>query len=409
MKRSPLTVILFVAFVDLVGFGLIIPLQGVYTERLGATSLTFGFLVGVYALAQIIYNRILGGWSDIIWGRPVLLISVAGSVLSHSLLGFADLADSLPLLFVARTLDGITGANIATAQAYIADVTTHENRAKGMGLFGAAFGAGFVIGPAIGALLSVVGHWVTGPEHATAWPAFGAACISFISFLLVWRYLPEPERHAERRAGGLAIFTRSGWRRIAQTTQLKELFTCMFGVTCAFVMLEVTLVYLCMNRFGLGERGVGMIFVYFGVLMIIVQGGLIGRLVKRFGEAKLLAVAPLLTAGGFLLIAAVFSVNDPTWAWVLLLAGCLPTSVGHGLTGPNINALISKSVSAADQGGTFGASQGIASLARAVAPPLGGLLYGWGPALPYWFGAALLVAMAMLVMVMNKTTPATSG
>ena len=104
-----------------------------------------------------------------------------------------------------------------------------------------------------------------------------------------------------------------------------------------------------------------------------------------------------------------FAVNDTTLAWVLLLAGCVPTSLGHGLTGPNINALISKSVSAADQGGTFGASQGIASLARAVAPPLGGLLYGWGPALPYWFGAALLVAMAMLVMVMNKTTPAKSS
>jgi len=406
MKRSSLTVILFVAFVDLVGFGLIIPLQGVYTERLGATSLTFGFLVGVYAVAQIIFNPILGRWSDRIGRRPVLLISIAGSVVSHTLLGFADLADSLPLLFAARILDGITGANVATAQAYIADVTTHENRARGMGLFGAAFGAGFVIGPAIGALLSVIGHWVTGPEHATAWPAFGAACISFTALVLVWRWLPEPERHAEQRAPALAIFTRSGWHRIAQTTQLRELFTCLFGVTCAFVMLEVTLVYLCMNRFDVGERGVGMIFAYFGVLMIIVQGGLVGRLVKRYGEAKLLAIAPILTAGGFLLIAAVFSVNDTTWAWVLLLAGCVPTSVGHGLTGPNINALISKSVSAGDQGGTFGASQGVASLARAVAPPIGGLLYGWGPALPYWFGAALLVATALLVIVTNKTTPA---
>jgi len=403
MKRSPLTIILFVAFVDLVSFGLIIPLQGVYAERLHATSLTFGLLVGVYALAQIVFNPILGRWSDRIGRRPVLMISVAGSVASHALLGFADLANSLPLLFVARTLDGITGANVATAQAYIADVTTHKNRAKGMGFFGAAFGAGFVVGPAIGAGLSLVGHWITGPEHATAWPAFGAACISFTAFLLVWRWLPEPERHEQRRATTETIFTRAGWRQITQTTQLKELFTCMFGVTSAFVMLEVTLVYLCVNRFGITERGVGMIFAYFGVLMVIVQGGLVGRLATKFGEARVLAMAPFMTAVGFLLIGSVFSVTDATWAWVLLLVGCVPTSLGHGLTGPNINALISKSASAADQGGTFGASQGVASLARAVAPPIGGLLYGWHPGMPYWFGAAILVAMALVVVVMNRT------
>ena len=122
---------------------------------------------------------------------------------------------------------------------------------------------------------------------------------------------------------------------------------------------------------------------------------------------KLLTItlmATLLTAFGFIMIAGVFFVDNTTWAWVLLLVGCLPTSVGHGLTGPNLNALISKSAAAADQGGTFGASQGIASLARAVAPPVGGLLYGWGRALPYWFGAALLIVMTMLIVVMNRTT-----
>jgi len=409
MKRPPLTIILFVALVDLIGFGLIIPLQGVYTKRLNATPLTFGFLVGIYAVAQIIFNPVLGRWSDRVGRRRVLLISIAGSAISHALLGFADLAGSLLLLFVARTLDGITGANVATAQAYIADVTTHENRARGMGLFGAAFGVGFVVGPAVGALLSLIGHYVTGPEHATAWPAFGAACISFTAFVLVWRWLPEPQRHTERQGAALAILTQSWWRRLTKTMKLKELLGALFGVTCAFVMLEVTLVNLCMDRFGIRERGVGMIFAYFGVLMVIVQGGLVGRLAKRFGEARILAIAPLLTAGGFLIIAGVFSVHDTRWAWALLLLGCVPTSFGHGLTGPNINALISKSASASDQGGTFGTSQGIASLARAIAPPIGGLLYGWGPALPYWFGAALLVAMALLVMVMNRTTPDASG
>ena len=191
MKRSPLYTILVVAFVDLIGFGLIIPLQAVYAERLGASGLTLGMLIGVYALMQLAFNPILGRWSDRVGRRRVLLISVAGSALSHTLLGVADLAVSLPMLFAARILDGITGANLATAQAYIADVTTAENRAKGLGLFGAAFGLGFVLGPALGAGLAFVGKAVSGEQYGTAWPAFGAAAIALGAFVLVWRLLPE--------------------------------------------------------------------------------------------------------------------------------------------------------------------------------------------------------------------------
>ncbi len=409
MTRSPLRVILFVAFVDLISFGLIIPLQAAYAKRLDASPLMFGCLVGIYALMQIIFNPILGRWSDRVGRRRVLLISIAGSVGSHALLGFADLAHSLPLLFLARTLDGITGANIATVQAYIADVTTEENRAKSMGFFGAAFGAGFVLGPTIAVILIAIGSAVSGAEQATAWPAFGAAVISLTALFLVWRYLPEPEKHATRSSGSLKIFTPGGWRELARTTKLKELFTCVFGVTFAFVMLEVTLVYLCTDRFGIQVRGVGLIFAYFGILMVVVQGGLIGRLVKRHGEAKLLAIAPWITAVGLLLVGAVSVTGDTTLAWVLLLVGCVPTAVGHGLTGPNLNSLISKSASEGDQGATFGASQGVGSMARAVAPPIAGVLYGLHPASPYAVGAVLLAAMGFLVIVMNKSQSAASG
>jgi len=386
--------------VDLVGFGLIIPLQAVYAKRLDASAFVFGCLVGVYALAQIVFNPILGRWSDRIGRRPVLMLSIAGSVGSHVLLGVADLAHSLPLLFVARTFDGITGANIATVQAYIADVTTKDDRAKGMGMFGAAFGAGFVIGPALGAGLSAIGHAVQGPELATAWPAFGAAVISFIAFLLVWRRLPEPERHVSHVPPGLTILAR--WREVAATTQLKELFTCFFGLTMAMVMLETTFVFLCADRFAVRERGIGLIFAYFGVLMIIVQGGLVGRLAKRFGEARILSVAPLITVVGFLMLSAVALADGDATAWLLLLGGCAPTALGHGLTGPNINALISKSVKESEQGGTFGATQAVGSLARAVTPPLAGILYKWGPRVPYWFGAVILAAMTVLIWVMNR-------
>ncbi len=393
MNRSPLRIILFVAFVDLIGFGLIIPLQAVYAERLHASGFTFGLLVGVYATMQLIFNPILGRLSDRIGRRPVLIASIAGSVLSHILLGVAYLAGSLPLLFLARTLDGITGANIATAQAYIADVTTPENRAKGMGLFGAAFGFGFVIGPALGALLAAVGRYVSGARYGTAWPAFGAAVIAAIALFLVWRYLPESLRATRPSADRPArlMFTRV--RAAMAHARLRELFRLIFGATFAFVLLEVTLVYLCTQRFGITERGTGLLFVYFGIMMVIVQGGLVGRLVHRFGEAKLIAVAPFATAAGFLLISAVPVVNHPGVAWLLLLVGCAPTALGHGLTGPNLNALVSRQAEDGGHGATLGLSQGIGSLARAIAPPVGGILYDFGPSVPYWVGAALLLAV----------------
>jgi len=391
MRRSPLAIILFVAFVDLVGFGLIIPLQAVYAERLGASGFTFGLLVAIYAVMQIVFTPLLGRWSDRVGRRRVLLLSIGGSVASHALLGVADLAASLPLLFLARTLDGITGANVATAQAYIADVTSAKDRARGMGLFGAAFGLGFVIGPAFGAGLAALGTHVSGPSAGTAWPAFGAASIAMIALLLVWRYLPEPRhRRADEEVRGLGSSLHK-LRKAMSMPRLRELFILTFSATFAFVLLEVTFAYLCKHQFDLNEAGVGLLFAYTGVLMVVVQGGLVGRLVPRFGESRLLSVAPFLTALGFLMLSTVPLVQAGEVAWVFLVIGCLPMALGHGLTGPNLNALISRQVDAGKQGITIGLTQGVGSLARAVAPPVGGLLYDIGPSWPYWVGAALLV------------------
>ena len=389
MKRSPLSIILFVAFVDLVGFGLIIPLQAVYAERLGATGLTFGLLIGVYSIMQFVFNPILGRWSDRVGRRRVLLISMAGSVISHALLGVADLAHSLPLLFVARTLDGITGANVATAQAYIADVTTDENRARGMGLFGAAFGLGFVLGPAIGAGLAGVGGIVGDPRYATAWPAFGATFISAIAFVLVWRHLPESRRPTADEEE-TRFFSLHRLREAMTHDRLRELFVLSFGVTFAFVLLEATLVYLCRHRFDISVSGTGLLFAYIGTIMVIVQGGLVGRLVARFGEMRLLAWAPFITATGFVLLAAVPMIADVRMAWVMLFVGCIPTALGQGLTGPNLNALISRQAARERQGLTMGLSQGVGSLARAVGPPIAGYLYDIGPSRPYLVGAGVL-------------------
>ena len=398
MARSPLHVVLFVAFVDLVGYGLIIPLQAVYAERLGASGFAFGLLVGVYALMQLIFNPLLGRWSDRVGRRPVLILSIAGSTASHALLGVADIYASLPLLFVARTLDGITGANVATAQAYIADVTTPQNRARGMGLFGAAFGVGFVMGPALGAVLASLGHHVSGPRYGTSWPAFGASAIAAIALFLVWRFLPESRvagRGSEQHLTGLTL---DRLRTLGANPRLRELFILLFSATFAFVLLEATFVYLCAQRFEVTERGTGLLFAYFGVMMVLVQGGLVGRMVRRFGEARLLAIAPFVTAAGFVLISSVPLIVGLGAAWLVLLIGCIPTAIGHGFTGPNLSALISRQADGDRQGATLGLGQGVGALARTVAPPIGGLLYDVGPSWPYWVGAATLGGIGLFAL-----------
>ncbi|MFQ5590998.1 MAG: MFS transporter [Phycisphaerae bacterium] len=398
MKRSPLYTILIVAFVDLMSFGLIIPLQAVYADRLGASGLTLGLLIGVYALMQLVFNPILGRWSDRVGRRRVLLISVAGSVLSHVLLGVADLTVSLPLLFAARTLDGVTGANVATAQAYIADVTTADDRARGLGLFGAAFGLGFVLGPAFGAALAFAGKVVSGERYGTAWPAFGAATISLAALLLVWRVLPEslPMPNGSRRR--FSVLSLRQFKTIVNHVRLRELFVLTFGSICAFVLLEVTFVYLCMHEFGISATGTGLIFAYVGIMMAAVQGGLIGRLVRRFGEPALVANGPFITAVGFVVLSLVPVVGGRSAAWALLLIGCLPVALGHGLTGPSLNALISRQAEEARQGETLGVLQSIGSLARALTPPIGGLLYDVGPSWPYWIGAVILCLVGMFAV-----------
>ncbi len=392
VKRSPLWAILFVAFVDLIAFGLIIPLQAVYAKRMGASGVTLGALIGVYAFMQMMFNPILGRWSDRVGRRRVLMLSIAGSVISHLMLGVGDLHRSLLLLFAARILDGISGANIATAQAYIADVTAPKDRAKAMGFFGAAFGLGFVLGPALGAGLVVVGRTVSGAS-GTAWPAFGAAVISTIAFVLVWRYVPESRPTEKKPDGGFRVFHWAAFREALAHPRLRELLVLVFTSIFAFVLLEATFVYLCAERFGVTEAGTGLLFAYIGVLMVIMQGGLVGRLVRRFGEPWLVGVGPFLTAVGFALLACVPSAEGMTAAWAFLLVGCLPVSWGHGLTGPCLNALVSRQARDEHMGAVLGVSQGMASFARGIGPIVGGLLYDLGPAWPYWAGAVLFVTV----------------
>lgn len=400
VRRSSLAAILLVAFVDLASFGVIIPLQADYAKRLDVSGFYFGLLVGVYAAAQFVFAPLLGRLSDRVGRRPVLLVSIAGSVLSHSLLGFADIVGSYALLFLARALDGVTGANIGTAQAYIADVTTKENRARGMGLFGAAFGVGFIVGPSLGGVLYWIGDTTTGA--GTSWPAFGAAVLSLISFTLVLFYLPESRHKSERDHTEPRGFSVTRLAQVWHRPRLRELLILLFTMVFAFVLLETTYVYLVKDRLGFETLGVSMLFAGIGVVNVIVQGGLVGRCAKRFGEPAVINAAPVLLAIGFFGLSMLPRIESDNAAMTCLLLSSLVVAAGSGFLNPSTQSLISRQAGTGDQGGTLGLGQGLASLARAACPPIAGLLYDARPEYPYWLGVALYLLIIAFVSAIRS-------
>jgi len=362
MKRSPLVVIFTTVFIDLVGFGIVIPVLPYFAEgsRFNAGPRTIGILIASYSVMQLIFSPVLGRLSDKHGRRPVLLISIIGTGIGFLILGFAT---TLWMLFLGRILDGITGGNISTAQAYIADITTPEERAKGMGLLGAAFGLGFIFGPAIGGILS---RW------GVAVPFFFAAALCFANALLLYFTLPEtvtPDHPARTSAA-----RGRGWSQLIKSLKQPRLgfvLSIYFLFIVAFSIMTTTFSLYTMFRFGYDAQHNGYLFAYVGLLAVIVQGGLIGRLVKRFGEL------PLVVVGALFFSASLFAipfVGPQTGGLFALLVGGGIFSLGNSLSTPSLTTLASKSVGAADQGGVLGVVQSVASLARAVGPALAAVL-----------------------------------
>jgi DHA1 family tetracycline resistance protein-like MFS transporter len=362
MKRSPLVVIFTTVFIDLVGFGIVIPVLPFYAEgtAFNATPRTVGLLFASYSIMQLIFSPVLGGLSDKYGRRPVLLLSIIGTGIGFLMLGFAK---TLFMLFAGRILDGITGGNISTAQAYIADITTEENRAKGMGLIGAAFGLGFIFGPAIGGILSRWGIHV---------PFIFAAVLCFANAMLLYFTLPEtvtpdhPAKNSAARGRSLRnVMLSLKQPRLAFVLVIYFLFIVAFSImTTAFSLYT-------MFRFGYDAQHTGYLFAYVGLIAVIIQGGLIGRLVKRFGEL------PLVIVGAFCFAISLFAVpfvGPAAGGLAALLVGGGVFSMGNSLATPALTSLASKSAGPAQQGVVLGVTQSTASLARAVGPSLAALL-----------------------------------
>jgi len=362
MKRSPLLVIFVTVFIDLLGFGIVIPVLPFYAEGtiFNATPRTVGFLFASYSVMQVIFSPVLGRLSDKYGRRPVLLISILGTSLGFLILG---LANTLFLLFLWRIIDGISGGNISTAQAYIADITTPENRAKGMGLIGAAFGLGFIFGPALGGILS---RWGIGV------PFFFAGGLAFANATLLYFTLPETvtKDHPARVSAARG----RGWSQLVKAfsqPRLAYVLTIYFLFIVAFSIMTTSFSLYTMFRFGYDAQHNGWLFAYVGLIAVIIQGGLIGRLVKRFGELALVIVGALFFAVSLF---AVPYVGPHNGGVIALLIGGGVFSLGNSLSAPALTSLASKSVGPAEQGSVLGVTQSVASLARAVGPALAAIL-----------------------------------
>ena len=414
-----------IVLIDLLGFTIIIPLLPLYATSFGASPMTIGLLGAAYPVMQFIGAPLLGRLSDRYGRKPVLLVSQVGTLLGFIVLGFAN---TLALLFVARVIDGLSGANIATAQAAISDSTTEKTRTQGLGLIGAAFGLGFIVGPVIAfAALALSGN-----DYRV--PAFVAALFSALSILLTWTWFQETHPVEKRGLGpSKSAFSLAAMAEALRRPEVGLLLVLMFAQQIAFGGFEQLLALFTLTRLGLNASGNAVVFVFVGVIVVAVQGGLIGRWSRAIGDRKLIYLGLATLALGLALTAltptqpvpwysratletelsasrtlpgetppthglAIPLPSDAQTGWLglaWLLVAMIPASIGGGVLQPSINSLITKRVDANERGGMLGISSAFLSGANALAPLIGGAIFqALGAAAPFWVWA---VALALLL------------
>jgi DHA1 family tetracycline resistance protein-like MFS transporter len=381
MRRSALLVVYLAVFVDMLGFGIILPLLPFHAQGLGGTGLWVGAVLTAYSAAQFVSAPLLGSLSDRYGRRPLLLLSLAGSAVSLAATGVAG---TLVTLLAARIIAGLFGGAISVGQAYVADNTEPAQRTRALGMIGASIGMGFVFGPAIGAALSGLGF---------AGVSFVAAGIALANLIAGFFLLPKsvPAQRIRRSANPLAPAAAA-----LRLPGLRPLLAVVFAATVAFAGMEATYALLGAELYGLGPAGLGLVFTGVGVVIAIVQGGLVGRLTDRFGD-RAVAIA------GAVLMAAGLTVVPLGSAWLnYVFLGVL--AIGQGLLTTATAALIADS-GGRTLGGAFGAGQSASAAARAIGPLLAGAAFDVHVALPYLVGAVLCV-LAAIVLARRRAAPA---
>lgn len=381
-NNRALTLVYATIFLDVLGLGVLIPVLPYYAQQFSADALTVGLLSAVFSVAQFSSSPLLGALSDRVGRRPVILFNILGSAGAYFLFGWAG---TLWLLMLARVLEGITGGSVSTAQAYIADVTPPEDRMKRFGLIGAVFGLGFIIGPAFGGFLSTYG---------LAMPAYAAGTLCFLAAVFGYFILPESLPIEKRVSRGMTLADANPFKQIAAAVSrdsIRAILIAIFTVNVAFSALQSNFAFFTMKRFGMGPQQNAWIFVYIGVLSILMQGVVVRRLPKSWNPVKLCVWGLCGTALGFLGI----SLSQAEWQ---LFPSIAVMSFGNGVAGPMLTALVSRRVGEREQGTVLGSTQGIISSTRIVGPLMAGFAFdAWGSSAPYLIGAILVLAGVTIV------------
>ena len=384
---SPLPILFLTVFIDMVGFGIVVPVLPLYTERFGASPFTTGLLLAVYSGMGFIFSPVVGALSDRIGRRSILLLSTIGQATGFFIMGAAT---TLLWLFIARTIDGIFGANVSATQAYVADVTPPQDRSRALGLLGAAFGLGFICGPMLGGVLSLI---------SLSAPFYFAGALAAANAVLIFFILPE----------SLPLENRSGLNRETFVTLFREgrgrvivpLMAAYFFMMAGFSIMTAFFAIFTEDRFGYNASANGYIFAGVGVISVIVQGAMIGRLIKNFTEKG------IALTGVALLACSLFALPLVQTLTTLLLVGA-GIAVGNSFINPTMNGLVSRSVNKYWQGRVLGLMQACASLGRFFGPLIGGWFLVFNPRrtldfgkAPFWIGGALLIVSFVLTTMVS--------
>jgi MFS transporter, DHA1 family, tetracycline resistance protein len=386
-QKRALFVVFLVVFLDLLGVGILVPVTPFLVRPFSTDALTVGLLGFSFSAAQFLASPILGVLSDRYGRRPVLLVSIIGTGIGYLMFGWAG---SLLVMYLSRVIDGITGGNIATAQACIADVSAPEDRAKNFGLIGAAFGLGFIIGPAMGGAFSKI---------SLSAPAFAAAGMSLITFVFAWFMLPESLPPERRTKTPFAAAELNPIRQIVAAFGRTTLRTLLFGavsVNLAMAALQSNFGVFALEVFQVGPGRAAAIFAAIGITGAITQGVIIRRISGKIAEFSIALTGVLLATAGYAGIAL-------AQKEIQLFPTCMLIAAGMGLIGPSVVGLLSKRVSSQEQGSIMGITQSAASLTRTVGPVIAGALYDHvGKTSPYWGGAICVAIGGLLIASARK-------
>jgi MFS family permease len=388
-QRRTLIFVFLTVFLDLLGAGILIPIMPYLVRQFRTDATTVGLLSVAFSAAQFAAAPFLGAISDRVGRRPVLLFSILGSTLGYFLFGWAG---SLWLMFLARIVDGASGGNISTAMAAIADSTAPKDRAKNFGLIGMAFGLGFIIGPALGGLLSKISIQA---------PAYGAACISLVTVTFGYSFFPETLPHDRRKSGIVTLAEANPFQSLAgalSRAEIRMFLLALFFLNFAFAGFQTNFSNYTIERFQFGPDDNAWVFAFIGLLAALMQGVVVRKLLPILGERRMAFLGFCLFVAGFFTVAAA-----PIAVW--LFPGVALVAVGSSFTNPTLNGFISQRSAANEQGSILGTTQSVLSLTRVAGPAWAGFVFDRvGPSSPYWAGAAFIVLAMFLALPDLRST-----